>query len=108
MSECNIISIIPEWIAAIGTVLASCIALFVSYRNGENEKKGQSNQVSAWREAKETPYGVHIMNASRLPIYNVVLSSGLMYGAGPAYSNDKDAIVAVVACVPPWRVYRTR
>jgi hypothetical protein len=62
---------LPDWIAAIGTVLAFWVALVVFIVALKDRRRQQAAQVAAWLERGEDETSLHIINSSDVPIYNV-------------------------------------
>lgn len=96
-----------EWFAAIGSVGAVIVALFVATRESrlrrkENTRK-QADSISAWPiyfgllHSKKL---VIISNNTQLPIYDVLVSFGVAYGAGQGYSEGDD-YQSMILRVPP-------
>ena len=98
---------LAEWFGAIGTLLAVLVALSIAFRDGYLRRKAeqwrQADLVSLW----PVHFGVfkkrdlvYISNASKQPIYDVLISYGVAYGAGEAYSTGSDYQAAILR-VPP-------
>lgn len=98
---------IAEWFAATSTLLAVLVALGIALRDGYlsrmSERRRQAESVSAW----PVHFGVfkkndlvYVSNSSRLPIYDVLVSYGVAYGAGQSYATGGDYQSAILR-IPP-------
>jgi len=98
---------VAEWFGAVGTLLAVIVALGIALRDGRlkrrSELRNQAESVSAW----PVHFGVfrkkdliYVSNSSRLPIYDVLISYGVAYGAGQPFAKGDDYQSAILR-VPP-------
>jgi hypothetical protein len=69
---------LPDWIVAIGTVLAFWVALAVFIVAVRDRRRQQAAQVAAWLERGEDETSLHIVNSSDVPIYNVRADAKLL------------------------------
>jgi hypothetical protein len=69
---------LPDWIAAIGTVLAFWVALVVFIVALRDRRRQQAAQVAAWLERGEDDTSLHIINSSDVPVYNVRADAKLL------------------------------
>ncbi len=69
---------LPDWIAAIGTVLAFWVALVVFIVALKDRRRQQAAQVAAWLERGKNETSLHIVNSSDVPIYNVRADAKLL------------------------------
>jgi hypothetical protein len=99
---------VAEWVGAIATFSAVVVALYFSLRQSTDRKKredrDQAVKVSAWpvtmgltKESK-----VVLSNTSSEPIYDVVISYGVAYGAGQTYLTGNENLIFIKR-VPPGR-----
>jgi hypothetical protein len=98
---------VAEWFGAGSTLLAVVVALGIALRDGylkrRSETRRQAESISAWPVyfgAFKKKDLIYISNSSRLPIYDVLISYGVAYGAGQAYSSGDEYQTAVLR-VPP-------
>lgn len=98
---------LAEWFGAIGTLLAVVVALVVAFRDGRLRRKAerwrQAELISVWPvhfgRIKSKTY-VYISNASKQPVFDVLISYGVAYGAGEACTKEPEYQRAVLR-VPP-------
>lgn len=98
---------IAEWFGSVSTLLAVIVALAIALHDGylrrRSDTRRQAESISAWPvhfglvKKKDL---VYISNASRLPIYDVLISYGVAYGAGRPYSLG-DKYQTAVLRIPP-------
>ena len=98
---------IAEWFGAISTLLAVVVALGIALRDGclrrRSELRNQAESISAW----PVNFGIfrkkdliYVSNSSRLPVYDVLISYGVAYGAGQPFTKGDDYQSAILR-VPP-------
>ncbi len=103
----------PEWLAAIGTILAVFAAIWIATREASSNRRRehikQAESIAAWNSRSGGTIKVIISNGSKLPIYDVVISYGAAYGAGLPYFKGNDD-QAFILRVPPgkWSVAEPR
>ena len=96
-----------EWFGAIGTLLAVIVALGIALRDGylrrSSELRNQAESISAW----PIHFGIlrkknliYVSNSSRLPIYDVLVSYGVAYGAGQPFTKG-DGYQSAILRIPP-------
>jgi hypothetical protein len=84
---------LAEWFAAIGTISAVFVAIWAATLEARKSRKrdlfSQANSVAACPISFGIVPKNHILitNNSNLPIYDVLLSYGVSYGAGPTYQK---------------------
>ena len=97
---------VAEWFAAVGTIAAVLVALYLAtcetLRAQRRETLDQAKQISAWRLEHLGSTQVLISNASSLPIFDVLISYGVCYGAGTPFSRGA-ASQTFVMRIPPGR-----
>ena len=97
---------VAEWFAAVGTIAAVVVALYIATRETrrlqKRDRADQAHQISAWRLVQLGFGEVVVSNASSLPIYDVLISYGVAYGAGPPFSLG-NANQTFVVRIPPGR-----
>ena len=97
---------VAEWFAAVGTIAAVVVALYIATRETrrlqKRDRADQAHQISAWRLVQPGSSQVLVSNGSTLPIYDVVISYGVAYGAGPPFSLGNASQTFVVR-IPPGR-----
>jgi len=95
---------LSEAFGALATFLAVCVALYVSRKETisqmRREERSQAEKISAWPITRDNLPKVVISNKSEEPIFEVVLSYGVAYGAGMAYLTGNDNLL-FIRRVPP-------
>ncbi|WP_432624331.1 hypothetical protein [Bifidobacterium sp.] len=111
---CDMIhSFFEQWGSATQALaaIATCISLIWTFQayNHTLYEDSQANKVSAWLSLKapdNDPYRdgqrqwVNIRNSSTQSVYNVVISSGVIFGAGDASGKGREH-ASVIATLPP-------
>jgi hypothetical protein len=102
----------PTWLAAIGTVAAVVVALYLagadSRRRGRLERAHQAQLVTAWFTAPpgQGPHVVSVLNGSQQLVYRVIASLVPVRGtATPDFRQqqglDSTAFRALIGELPP-------
>jgi len=100
---------VPDWFAATGTILAVIVALTIAGRDTRRvlslNRRSQARKISAWQQIVQGTEVPVIINTSTLPIYDIVVSYGVAYGAGDAYMTGNENQVFIQKLPPGrWRI----
>lgn len=97
---------VADAFAAFGTFTAAAVAIWLAGREARRARKDaivdQARRVSVWPLGHTPRSYVMISNASNEPVYDMVISYGVAYGAGMAYQKGNKNQIFLLR-VPPGR-----
>jgi hypothetical protein len=90
---------VAEATGALATFMAVLVALYIARSDSKDrrrrEERQQATQISAYIVTQTGKNSVVLINASKEPVYDVVISYGVAYGAGMTYFKGNDDLLFI-------------